>query len=610
MTKGTLSALMAGFVVFVGTVWAEVPAPGKLVIKNVRVFDGLRVIPNAAVVIDAGKVIAVGPASGIPRDARVIDASGQTLLPGLIDAHVHVWDRSGLRQAAMFGVTGVVDMFTSVDFASGIKREQSTGPVRPALAFLVSSMTLVTVEGGHGTEYGLKIPTLSGPAQAQAFVDARLAEGSDFIKIIYDDGRAYGQRIPTLSLDELKAVIKAAHARHKLAVVHAATLKMCREALEAGADGLAHLNFDEAFDPGLGRLAASRKAFIIPTFSVLSAMNGKPDPTGLARDSRLAPYLKPVDVRNLKLAPPFKTAPGAYTAAETVFKGLLQAGVPILAGTDAMNPGTIYGASLHGELELLVKAGLTPVEALKGGTSLPADMFAMGGRGHIRPGSPADLVLVEGDPTTDITATRAIVGVWIDGVRLDREAYLKEAAAEREAAEQQRNAPAPPGLGDGTISDFESGKIAANFGAGWVLSTDAIRGGKSKAELSVVDGGAEGSSKALLIKGVVADVGPAKWAGAMFLPGPTMMAPANLSSKKAVSFWAKGNGKSFSVMLFAQSSGFMPMTQRLTLGPEWKEYVFPFVDFGTDAHDLMGILICASDEPGEFAFQIDNVRLR
>jgi imidazolonepropionase-like amidohydrolase len=576
-------------------------------IKNVRVFDGKRILASTTVLIAGDKVTAVG-AGRVPAGAEIIDGAGKTLLPGLIDAHVHIWDESGLRQAAVFGVTVLVDMFTSVEFASTVRRAQVTGP-RP-MAHLVSSMTLATAAGGHGTEYGIKIPAIEKPEEAQAFVDARIAEGSDFIKIIYDDGKTYGMAIPTVSRETLGAIIRAAHARNKLVVVHAASLANCREALEAGADGLAHLHFDAAFDPDFGRLAAGKKAFVIPTLSVLASMNGSPDMAGIARDEALAPYLREEDLQSLGQKPGFGTSAGSYAAAEKTLRQLRGSGVPILAGTDTPNPGTAFGAALHGELELLVRAGLTPLEALRSATSVPADVFGLKGIGRIAPGCQADLVLVEDDPSVDIRATRRIAAVWKDGARIDRAAYLRGVEEARKVRDKQKSAPAPEGLGEGLISDFEGEKISARFGAGWMLSTDSFMGGKSKAELLLVDGGAEGSRRALRIKGTIAEAGSIRWAAAMFAPGPTPMAPANLSSKKALSFWAKGEGKTFAVMVYAKRLGYVPKVMAFEAGPGWKEYVFPFDEFGLDGSDITGFAVGASMTPGEFDLMIDNVRLK
>jgi imidazolonepropionase-like amidohydrolase len=585
-------------------------APGSkiTVIKNVRVFDGEKVIPEATVVISGRTVAAVGPGLPVPPEAEIVDGAGKTLLPGLIDSHVHIWSEDGLRQAAVFGVTVLVDMFTSVEFVSGVKKAQETGP--RSMAYLVSSRTVATAPGGHCTEYGLKIPTISGPDEAQAFVDARIAEGSDFIKIIYDDGKTYGFTLPTISRETMAAVIAAAHARNKLAVVHAASLRACREALEAGADVLAHLHFDDAIDPEFGKLATSKKAFVIPTFSVLASMNGSPDPAGVAEDAALAPYLRDEDFQMLRQKSAIKTAPGAYAAAEKTMKQLRDAGVPILAGTDTSNPGTAFGAALHGEMELLVRAGMTPLEVLTSATSLPADVFGLGGMGRVKPGGRADLVLVEGDPLTDIKATRFIAAVWKDGARIDRAAYLRDVEETRKARSRQKSAPAPEGLGEGLISDFEGDKISSRFGAGWMVSTDSFMGGTSKAELLPTSGGVGGGRQALMIKGTISEAGSIRWAAAMFSPGAAFMAPANLSSKKSLSFWGRGSGKTFAVMIYAKSLGFIPKVLVFEAGPEWKEFVFPFEEFGLDGSDITGIAVGAATTPGEFSLEIDDVRLK
>jgi imidazolonepropionase-like amidohydrolase len=105
--------------------------------------------------------------------------------------------------------------------------------------------------------------------------------------------------------------------------------------------------------------------------------------------------------------------------------------VTVLAGTDVTNAGTAHGVSIHRELELLVRAGLTPTEALVAATSGPADRFGLDGRGRIRPGLRADMLLVRGDPTADILATRDIVAVIRGGIILDREAFAAEIAADQ-----------------------------------------------------------------------------------------------------------------------------------------------------------------------------------
>ena len=102
---------------------------------------------------------------------------------------------------------------------------------------------------------------------------------------------------------------------------------------------------------------------------------------------------------------------------------LADRGVPILAGSDPPARGRPYGASMHRELELMVQAGLSPTAALRAATSVPARIFGLDDRGRIAPGLRADLLLVDGDPTADILATRSIVAIWKQGAQFDREAY-------------------------------------------------------------------------------------------------------------------------------------------------------------------------------------------
>jgi imidazolonepropionase-like amidohydrolase len=576
------------------------------VFRDARVFDGAQVLPRASVLVRDGRIAAVGPDVQAPDGGHVIDARGKTLLPGLIDAHTHVFGAESLRAALIFGVTTELDMFMS-DAVLRDLRKQLAGENAAEIADLRSAGILVTAPGGHGTEYGLPIPTLASPEQAQAFVDARIAEGSDYIKIIYDTGRAHGLSFPTISRETLKAVIEAAHARKKLAVVHISSRQGAREAVEAGADGLAHLFIDRSPEPDFGPLVASHRCFVVPTLTVLESVSGRGGGAALADDPAIAPFLSPDGQAELKRSfPKLGAAATNYAAAEEAVRQLRAAHAPVLAGTDAPNPGTTHGASLHRELELLVKAGLRPAEALVAATSVPAKQFGLEDRGTIAPGKRADLVLVDGDPTEDIRATRKIAGVWKLGVAVDRDAYRAE--VEKQRSDAKRLAKAPPGGNTGLVSDFEDGKTSARFGAGWQVSTDNLRGGKSKASFKVVENGAQKSKGALLIEGEVDGGLPYAWAGAIFFPGEAPMAPADLSSKKEVSFWAKADGRTYNVMLFAPSQSFTPLTQTFVPGTEWKRFTFKLAQFnGYDCHDLAGLFIGAGLPAGKFALQIDEV---
>jgi imidazolonepropionase-like amidohydrolase len=359
-------------------------APASFVVRNVRVFDGERMRPAHSVLVVDGTIRDVGPMVKATAETPVVDGKGRTLLPGLLDSHIHVLNPEDLKAALAFGITTELDMFTLKEVAAAVKARQAAGGGVDEADFR-SAVTLVTRPGGHGTEYGNEMATLAPGDDPQAFVDARIAEGSDYIKVIVDDGSAFGFSRPTFDKPTLCAVIAAVHARRKLAITHIATSKDFRAAVECGTDGIAHLPADP-LDPGLARLAAERRVFVTPTLLML-----------LFHDATRA-----AAVQNVKAAS--------------------AAGVLILAGTDGPLPPTEPGRSLHRELELLVEAGLTPLQALAAATSAPARAFGLTDRGRIAPGLRADLLLVEGDPTVDITATRRIVGVWKRGIALDRPA--------------------------------------------------------------------------------------------------------------------------------------------------------------------------------------------
>jgi len=187
-----------------GALRSSAAGPRTFAIVRARVFDGIRVVPRATVVVQGGKIAAVGPKVKPPKGAELIDGSGATLLPGFIDAHAHAFD-DALERALVFGVTTELDMFTGVGFAQAMREEQArTGA--PGRADLLSAGILATVPGGHGTQYG-PIPTLARPEEAQDWVDARIGEGSDYIKIISEDGSTYSRERPALDAETIAALV-------------------------------------------------------------------------------------------------------------------------------------------------------------------------------------------------------------------------------------------------------------------------------------------------------------------------------------------------------------------------------------------------------------------
>lgn len=571
------------------------PAPDTMAIRNARVFDGHKVLPRATVVVRKDRIAAVGPDLAVPAGATVIDGAGRTLLPGLIDAHVHAFG-DALERALVYGVTTSLDMFTEHRQAAQWRSEQKDGA--PGRADIFSAGTLVTAPKGHGTQFGMPTPTLTSASEAGAFVDARIAEGSDYIKVVYEEGSAYGLSLPSLGADTLRAVIAAAHARGKLAVVHVGSQQAADTAVAAGADGLVHIFGDRPPAPPFA--AAVRKAglFVTPTLTVIESVAGIAGGATVIEHPALSALATTAE--RAALAGTFPQRPGSKVRLEhavAAVRALHAAGVPILAGSDAPNPGTAHGASIHREMELLVSAGLTPIEALAAATSTAAAAFRLGDRGRIAEGLRADLVLVDGDPTADITSTRAIVHVWKGGQRLDR----RPAPTAAETAKL---------IASGEISTFDGPEISAAFGTGWQVSTDSMMGGLSEAKMQLSEGGAQGSKGALRVTGVLKTGAAFPWAGAMFFPSSPPMTPVDVSRFKEIVFWARGDGRQYQVMVFATKLGNIPAAQPFAAGPEWREVVLPLAAFGVDGSDLRGILFSADATPGPFELRIDGVRLR
>jgi beta-glucosidase len=173
--------------------------------------------------------------------------------------------------------------------------------------------------------------------------------------------------------------------------------------------------------------------------------------------------------------------------------------------------------------------------------------------------------------------------------------------------------PVPPNSESGVVSTFDEGKVAANYGM-WIPAGDSMNGGKSKSSIAIVEPGANGSKGALQITGENIAGGPFIFAGALYSPGTAPMQAVNLSGKKAISFWARGDGATYTLLVLTESrsgqSGEAPAMTTFVAGPEWKQYTFPFSTFETDGSDISGIGFIRVGDLGKFQFAIDQVEIK
>lgn len=605
MKNGCKTAVFSYFVAvalfFFSSGFAAQPNPsGRDVtaFKDVRVFDGKQIIDRAKVVIRGEKITDVGKNIPIPEGAEIISGDDLTLLPGLIDSHVHIFSWNDLRLEAVFGVTTVMDMMTTKAFLQQTKAMLKTEG-KYKMADFYSSGQPATCPGGHGTEWGTEIPTLTSPDQAAAFISYSIESGSDYIKIMS------GVMKKTLSPEVVAALAAEAKKRNMLTVAHIETKGKALEAVKAGVNGLGHCFADQLPDDEFIKIMKEKNAFIIPTLSVMNALEDA-SVVDIPADTRFSAYLTPEVIKALSTERK-KQKNFSYKVAEKTAYMLHKAGIRILAGSDSYNPGTIAGASLHGELELLVKAGLSPLDALAAATSLPADTFGLKDRGRISAGMRADLLLVKGNPAADITSTRNIIGVWIEGERLDRETYRAEIEQENKEWKESCEIPPPMNSASGVICDFDESNYSPNFGFFFFEMSDKLMGGSSSAMIELVAGGAEDTVGSLKITGNIDEKSPFPWAGAAFFPSAMETSTANLSKWNTLSFWAEG--ETSMMVMFLLSDRQMPVFKVIPVTDEWKKFEIGFTELGSENGKNITAMIFGSNHPGGFSIKIDQIML-
>jgi len=396
-----------------GGATAPPPEPAPLLLRPAAVFDGVdgRTHAGWQVLVRGDRIVAVGPDLAVPAGARTIDLAGDTLMPGMIEGHGHLflhpydeasWDDQVLheplalrtaravanaRATLLAGFTSERDLGTEgAGYADvGLKAAIDQGIVEgPRLSVATRAIVALGAYGPKGFEPGVAIPQgaeeVSGTEQMVAAVRRQIAAGADWVKLYADYRWRPGEESrATLSLDEMKAAVAAAHDAGRPVAVHASTAEGMRRAIEAGVDTIEH---GYGGTPAVFAAMAAKRIALCPTLAAADASARYRGWNGV------------------------EPAPAAVRLSREAFRMALSAGVPICMGGDV-------GVYAHGtnarEMALMAAAGMTPAQVLIAATSGNARWMGLGDRlGAIRPGLLADLVAVAGDPTNDIGAVRAV----------------------------------------------------------------------------------------------------------------------------------------------------------------------------------------------------------
>jgi len=400
---------------------------------DIRAFVGARLIDgtgkppveNATLVIQDGRITAVGPSSRVkpPKGAEVVNVAGKTIIPGLINAHGHVGDTSGLRGNAYsaenvardlalyarYGITTVFSLGGDREPSFRMRAQQDTPSLRRSRIYVAGN-----------------IVTAPTPEGARKEVDDVAASKADIVKIRVDDNLGTSKK---MTPEVYAAVIDEAHRKGMRVAVHIYYLEDAKAVLKLGADYIAHSVRDRDIDDENIALMKQRNVPLCPTltrevsaFAYGSVPDFFSDPFFLreAANRETADQLKDGKrqqaMRDSTAAKKYREG---IEVAKRNLKKLENAGVPIVMGTDTGPPARFQGYFEHMEVELMVQAGLTPMQALTAATSEPARLLKLSHKiGTIEPGAWADLLVLAKNPLDDIRNTKSLESVWIAGNKL------------------------------------------------------------------------------------------------------------------------------------------------------------------------------------------------
>lgn len=427
-----------------------------ILVRNGLLIDGTGKAPleHASILIEGGRFTKITSGNlKAPSGARIIDATGKTVLPGLIDMHAHlisggfdtiseksmsydpVEQQRALKQMLYWGVTAVYVPVQPLESGMQLRSLVSRNAF-PSPRLFISGPGFTAPGGWGGANQPDARIELTDRTSIKQEVK-RLANAKvEILKLFYDDmSSSFTRPLPKLEKELMEAVISEAHANKLKVMVHAYRTDDHKDAMRAGADVMAHSAITEPVDEEYIKLARKSRTMYLATLSVYHDVFDEHSIRSLVAEEFVQNTVPQKTLKTLTDAEPLnsfeKSIKQDYIkqqlpTIDANLKKLSENGIAIGVGPDTGVPGSFPGIAVHREMELMVQAGVTPTRVLTAATKTAASYLGQQSLGTVEVGKTADLLLVQGNPLEDIEKTRDIEVVVKEGQLIDRERLLSE----------------------------------------------------------------------------------------------------------------------------------------------------------------------------------------